>query len=159
MNFLNFRAKEMKISKMTHVEMKDFSGKTNEPKTESLVKYLQSRISDGSSLEDIVNAFEDMCNIPIKEDMILFETGTYSFTGEPMFEFSLVRQFPNDEDEYYQLHINVLYIPTKENMIFEQTTWNEDIEENIFDYIRKTPVFAYCKENVFSGVEIYLDET
>lgn len=44
-------------------------------------------------------------------------------------------------------------------MIFEQTTWNEDIEENIFDYIRKTPVFAYCKENVFSGVEIYLDET
>lgn len=149
----------MKISKMTHVEMKDFSGKTNEPKTESLVKYLQSRISDGSSLEDIVNAFEDMCNIPIKEDMILFETGTYSFTREPMFEFSLVRQFPNDEDEYYQLHINVLYIPTKENMIFEQTTWNEDIEENIFDYIRKTPVFAYCKENVFSGVEIYLDET
>ena len=50
----------MKISKMTHVEMKDFSGKTNEPKTESLVKYLQSRISDGSSLEDIVNAFEDI---------------------------------------------------------------------------------------------------
>ena len=34
MNFLNFRAKEMKTSKMTHVEMKDFSGKTNETKNE-----------------------------------------------------------------------------------------------------------------------------
>ncbi len=71
----------------------------------------------------------------------------------------MVRQFPNDEEEYYQIHIDVLYIPTKENMIFKQATWNEDIEENIFDYIRKTPAFAYCKENVFSRVEIYLDET
>ena len=35
-------------------------------------------------------------------DMILFETGTFSFTGENLFYFSLVRQFPNDEDEYYR---------------------------------------------------------
>ena len=144
---------------MPHVEIKCFSGKTNEQKIKRLVKYLQNRISDKSSLEDIVDVFEDMCNIPINEDMILFETGTYSFTGEPMFEFSLVRQFPNDDEEYYQIHIDVLYIPTKENMIFKQTTWNKDIEENIFDYIRKTPAFAYCRENVFSRVEIYLDET
>ena len=68
---------------------------------ESLLKYLQNRISDNSSLEDIVSVFEEMCSIPIKEDMILFETGTYTFTGEPMFNFSLVRQFPNDEEEYY----------------------------------------------------------
>ena len=105
-------------------------------KNEKLIKYLQKRISDKSSLENIIDVFEDMCNIPIKEDMILFETGTYSFTGEPMFEFSLVRQFPNGEDEYCQIHVDVLYIPTEENMIFEQTVWNEDIEENIFDYIK-----------------------
>ena len=60
---------------------------------ESLLGYLQNSISDNSSLEHIVSMFEEMCNMPLKEDMILFETGTYSFTGKPMFNFSLVRQF------------------------------------------------------------------
>ena len=65
--------------------------------------------------------------------MILFETGTYSFTGKPMFNFSLVRQFPNDEEEYYQIHVDVLYIPTEENKDFQRTIWNEDIEEDILN--------------------------
>ena len=92
-------------------------------------------------------------------DMILFETGTYSFTGKPMFNFSLVRQFPNDEEEYYQIHVDVLYIPTEENKDFQRTIWNEDIEEDIFSYIKKTPEFNSCKDKVFSKIEIYLDET
>lgn len=126
---------------------------------ESLLKYLQNRISDKSSLEDIVDVFEEMCNIPVKEDMILFETGTYSFTGEPMFYFSLVRQFPNHEEEYYQIHVDVLYVSTAENKNFEQNIWNEDIEENIFSYIKKTSEFSFCKNKEFSKVELYLDET
>lgn len=126
---------------------------------ESLLIYLQNRISDKSSLENIVDVFEEMCNIPIKEDMILFETGTYSFTGEKMFNFSLVRQFPNAEEEYYQIHVDVLYMPTEENKDFERNIWNEDIEENIFNYIKKTPEFNSCRDKEFSKVEIYLDET
>ena len=51
---------------------------------ESLLGYLKNSISDNSSLEHIVSVFEEMCNMPLKEDMILFETGTYSFTGKPM---------------------------------------------------------------------------
>lgn len=135
--------------------MRLFKKATNE----KLLKYLQNRISDKSSLEDIVNVFENMCNIPIKEDMILFETGTYSFTGEPKFYFSLVRQFPNCQEEFYQIHVDVLYIPTEGTMYFEQTVWNEDIKENIFNYIKKSPEFDYCKKQTFSKVEIYLDET
>ena len=127
--------------------------------TEKLLKYLQNRISDKSSLEDIVNIFENMCNIPIEEDMILFETGTYSFTGEPQFQISLVRQFPNCQEEYYQIHVDVLYSPTEGNMYFKQTVWNEDIKENIFNYIKESPEFDYCKKKAFSKVEIYLDET
>ena len=42
---------------------------------ESLLGYLKNSISDNSSLEHIVNVFEEMCNMPLKEDMILFETG------------------------------------------------------------------------------------
>lgn len=56
-------------------------------KNEKLIKYLQKRISDKSSLENIIDVFEDMCNIPIKEDMILFETGTYSLPESQCLNF------------------------------------------------------------------------
>ena len=52
-----------------------------------------------------------------------------------------------------------LYIPTEENKDFQRTIWNEDIEEDIFSYIKKTPEFNFCKDKVFSKIEIYLDET
>lgn len=128
-------------------------------KKEDLLEYLKNGISDNTRLEDIIIVFEQMCNIPIKGDEILFETGTYSFTGEPMFYFSLVRQFSNGKGEYYQLHAEVLYTPTDENKDFEQSVWNEDIEENIFAYIKKTPEYGWCKDKAYSKVEIYLDET
>lgn len=55
--------------------------------------------------------------------------------------------------------MDVLYIPTEENKDFQRTIWNEDIEEDIFSYIKKTPEFNFCKDKVFSKIEIYLDET
>ena len=126
---------------------------------EKIAEYLRNTISDGMAIKDIVDIFENSCQPMNEEDMILFETGTYSFTGKPMFNFSLVRQFPNDEEEYYQIHVDVLYMPTEENKDFERTIWNEDIEENIFNYIKKTPEFSFCKDKEFSKLEIYLDET
>lgn len=65
---------------------------------ESILKFLQDRISETISLVEIVNVFEKMCSASVEGDMIIFETGTYSFSGEPMFCFSLVRQFPNEEE-------------------------------------------------------------
>lgn len=126
---------------------------------DSLIKFLKDKITDKTPLEEIVDVFEKMCSIPLEEDMILFETGTFTtFASEPVFEISLVRQFSND-DEFFQLHVDILYKPTSENKIFNEATWNEDLSENIFDYIRKSEVFAYAKNKEYIKVEIYLDET
>ena len=110
-------------------------------------------------LENIVDVFEQMCQTPIENDMILFETGTFSFSGEPLFYFSLTRQFPNEEEEFYQIVVNILYKPTDENKAFHAAVWNEDIGENIFDYIRKSEAFAYAKRDEYIRTEIYMDET
>lgn len=108
---------------------------------ESFIKFLKDKIVDKMSPEEIVTVFEQMYSIPLEEDMILFETGTFSaFMSEPVFKISLVRQFPNN-DEFYQIHTDILYKPTDENKIFRETTWNEDLSENIFDYIRKSEAF------------------
>lgn len=125
-----------------------------------LVAYLKNAITDKMPLENIVDVFEQMCQVPIEEDMILFETGTYSFTGEPFFYFSLVRQFPNNiDDEFYQIHVDVLYVPTDENEAFQSSVWDGDVEGNIFDYIRKSPDFAYAKNEEYVRVDIFLTET
>ena len=61
---------------------------------DSLLKFLKDKIVDKMPLEEIVDVFEQMCSIPLEDDMILFETGTFStFEPEPVFEISLV-SFP-----------------------------------------------------------------
>lgn len=48
--------------------------------------------------------------------MILFETGTFTIFGdEPMFQISLVRQFSNENEEFYQIHVDILYESDNEN--------------------------------------------
>lgn len=120
---------------------------------------LKREITEKMSLHEIVDAFERMCRIPIADDMILFETGTFSFTGEPLFYFSLVRQFPNAEEEYYQIHVDVLYTPDSTNQAFSFNVWDINIEENIFDSIRKSEAFIYSKSKPYQKIDIYMDET
>ncbi len=133
-------------------------GKGKSP--ESFIKFLKDKIIDKMSPEEIVTVFEQMCSIPLEEDMILFETGTFSaFVSKPVFKISFVRQFPNDDEEFYQIHPDILYKPTDENKIFNEVRWNEDLSENIFDYIRKSEAFAYAKNQEYIKAEIYSDET
>lgn len=39
---------------------------------EKLINFLKDKITDKISFEEIVNVFEQMCNIPLEEDMIFF---------------------------------------------------------------------------------------
>lgn len=126
---------------------------------EKLLKFLQEKITKDTSLESIVATFEQMCSIPVKEDMILFETGTFDFSAEEKFYFSMVRQFPNAEEEFFQLHVDVLYEPTEKNKDYQQTTWNDEVDGNIFEYIKNSLEYKYCKGDRICNVEIYLDET
>ncbi|HIY01482.1 MAG TPA: hypothetical protein IAA26_06530 [Candidatus Blautia faecipullorum] len=123
------------------------------------IKDLETKITEGMSLKEIVGVFEQMSQEPIEEEMFLFETGTFDFTGEEMFYFSMVRQFPNEEDEYYQIHVNVLYEPSEKTSQFLTMVWDEDLDENFFDYIRTSEAFEAVKDDKYVDVEIYMDET
>ena len=124
------------------------------------LEFLKERITDRMSLEDMVAIFEDLCRDPIEDEMILFETGTFtSISDKPLFQLSLVRQAPNEDEEFYQVHLDIFYEASQDNQIFSESTWDEDLEENIFDYIRASEVFAYAKEQEYQAVKIYLEET
>ena len=124
------------------------------------LEFLRERITDKMPLEDMVAIFEDLCREPIYDEMILFETGTFtSISDKPLFQLSLVRQAPNEDEEFYQVHLDIFYEASQDNQIFSEATWDEDIEEDIFDYIRASDVFAYAKKQEYLAVNIYLDET
>ena len=124
------------------------------------LEFLRERITDKMSLEDMVAIFEDLCREPIEDEMILFEVGTFtSISDKPLFQLSLVRQVPDEDEEYYQVHLDILYEASRENQIFSESTWDEDLEENIFDYIRNSKVFVYAKEQKYLAVKIYMDQT
>ena len=60
---------------------------------ENLIKFLEEKITDKMPVEGIVDVFEQMCSTPLEEDMVLFETGTFTdFSKEPFFQISLVPQ-------------------------------------------------------------------
>ena len=128
----------------------------------NILEFLEQSIVDKYCLDALISAFEEMCKIPIDEEtekMILFETGTFSFTGKSMFYFSLVRQYPNEEEEYCQLHLDIMFEPTSDNVSFQQATWSFEIEDNIFDYIRKSKEYMRLKDIPIAKIDIYMDET
>lgn len=124
------------------------------------LEFLRERITDKMPLEEMVAVFEDLCSVPIEDEMILFETGTFTTVSDkPLFQLSLVRQAPNEYEEFYQVHLDIFYEACQENEIFHESTWDEDLEENIFDYIRASEVFAYAIDQEYQAVKIYLEET
>jgi len=124
------------------------------------LEFLRERITDKMPLEDMVAIFEDLCREPIDDEMILFEVGTFTnVSDKPLFQLSLVRQVPDEDEEYYQVHLDIFYEASQDNQIFSESTWDEDLEENIFDYIRASEVFNYAKEQEYLSVKMYLDET
>ena len=124
------------------------------------LEFLRERITDKMPLEDMVAIFEDLCREPIDDEMILFESGTFtSISDNPLFQLSLVRQAPNEDEEFYQVHLDIFYEANQDNQIFSESTWDEDLEENIFDYIRNSEVFAYAREKEYLAVKMYLEET
>lgn len=126
---------------------------------EKIAEYLRNRITNKITLKDIVDIFEQDCQPMNEDDIILFETGTYNFTGEELFYFSLVKKVPAEDDEYYQLHIDILYKPNAENRKFHSAVWDDGLEENIFDYIRNSEAFNYAQKDCYIKMDIYVDET
>ena len=124
-----------------------------------LLEYLKQNITTDVSLDEILSIFEEMCKTPIEEDLLLNEYGVYDFTGEDLFYYDLVRQYPDGEDEYFQLRVSIMFSPDEENRSLEDTLWSDDSDENFFEYIRKSDGYAYAKAHKFKSIDIRIDQT
>lgn len=130
---------------------------------QKLVVYrtLNDSIHDGMTLEEMIDAFAEMCKISVGEpDGLLFETGNYDFTGENLFCFSLVRQFQFlSGDEYVQLRLDVTYTPSIKTALCRTTKWGSLIDGNFFGMVKNSRSFRLAKEMPIIGVRVSVEET
>lgn len=124
-----------------------------------LLQFLKSNISADNTLDEIINVFEEMCKAPIEEDLLLNEYGVYNFTGEDLFYYDLVRQYPDGEDEFYQLRVSIMFAPDEENRYLQATLWEDYTDEDFFDYIRKSDGYEYAKNHKLKSIDIRIDQT
>lgn len=130
---------------------------------QKLVVYrtLRASIHAGMSLEEMIDAFAEMCRISVGDpDNLLFEAGTYSFTGEKMFYFSLVRQFQfMDAEEYVQLRLDVLYAPEPKTRLLHCTRWDSRIDGDFFTMVKESRVYEAVQNLPIAKVDIRIEET
>lgn len=131
----------------------------NEVSGMSLLNFLKENISTDNTVDEIINVFEEMCKTSVEEDLLLLEYGVYDFTGEELFYYDLVRQYPDGEGEYYQLRVSLMFSPDEANRELQDTLWGDDTNENFFDYIRKSSGYDYAKNHTIKSIDIRIDQT
>ena len=122
---------------------------------------LRDSIKDGMTLDEMIDAFVAMCRLSVGEpDDLLFETGTYNFTGKKRFYFSLVRQFQyKSGDEYIQLHLDICYTPSPATARICDTEWGSLLEGDFFDMVRSSTAYEKVKDQPIAGIEVRIEET
>ena len=124
-----------------------------------LLEFLNKNISKDNTVCEIIDVFKEMCKTPIEEELLLLEYGVYAFSGEELFYFDLVKQYPDGEDEYYQLRVSLMFDIDEENRELDDILWSDDTEENFFDYISQSSGYKYAMNNQFKDMKIRLDQT
>ena len=130
-----------------------------------LLEFLQNRLGERATLAQAVDAFAEMCAIPVDSemDMLLFESGSFGFfVSGASFQVSLVRQFTTGQeegDEFTQLHMDLFYEPTEELLALETNCfWSTDVKD-FWQAVRDSAVFRFLQDAVPAERSLDMDET
>lgn len=119
---------------------------------------LRNKIRRDMPLEKLVDTFCGLCSEVQKDVMYLFETGIFQFTCDEEFYFSLVRQCDTVGDEYYQVHLDIIFPPSKANYNMSQTKWLNTADE-MRNYIKNSDEYKLLADEPIYKVEVWADKT
>ena len=127
---------------------------------------LREKIPDTAALPEILTYFEEMCRIPVEnaeidDDLLLYETGVFGFSGSDEIHFSLTRQFSDGEGEYVQVRVDARYPDREDSIQLQDTLWSDwvDDKESFFDYIRRSVAYTALADTPPMAVDITCDQT
>ena len=127
---------------------------------EDSLAFLQSNVSDSMSFGQIVDLFEQLCEHPTKDELIVFEAGTYAFIGTDGFTVSLSRQIPNGtDDEFFLIRAELSFAPDAENKAIEDVMWLDLAHGDDFSAVRSSDAFLYADSHTPNHIELRIEET
>lgn len=114
--------------------------------------FLQGKLNDDSTAEDIVAAYEELCKDEELPNL------TYDCNCEnDEFVFCMTRDYENSEGEYFQLRTTIRYDrPPKR--FYECLLLNGD-KQKFLDGVRSSKGYKYASENKGRDLKIYILET
>ena len=127
-----------------------------------LCKKLEKKIEQNMSLDEAIQAFFDVVAEakPNDEEMLLYEVGCYSF-GEDSEScyFSLVRQTPAPDDEFYQLHLDIQYDICDEVRSLSECEWYEKGDDDLQEHVKNSEAYNVLKDKTIKEIRVWVDET
>jgi hypothetical protein len=108
-------------------------------------------------------AFRAFASVPVSvaNDDLLFQCGTYDFTGESRFHWNLTRQFTHEEDGEYsgmeQLQLTILYEATPDLASVTTNIWSLDCGsvQEWFARVEALPAFQSILDRTPVGCEVF----
>lgn len=125
-----------------------------------LSKTLAKRITSETTLDQAVNAFFEVVSQakPNEEAMLLFEVG-YNSGENDSCSVGLLRQTPTREDEYYQMHMELVFEGGELDASFEESEWREYGEDDLKEYILQSKAYKALMKKKPIRYEVWADET
>ncbi len=128
-----------------------------------LYKTLKKRVKACKTLEDIVETFFDVISEAEEnpEEEVSYTAGTYPLNYLPGLDgvmFNLMRWTPTEDDEYYQLQINVTFDIKDEEIPYDNMT-DVDGVDALKEAILDSDSFQALKDRKIKKVEVDLVET
>lgn len=127
-----------------------------------IYQYLRNAVTDDSTLEEMVDAFAEMCDIPVEtgSEMFLYEVYSYEFDGEEYLNCHIVRQVdePNS-DEYIQLHLDIVYLFDEDMADFHEITWYEADADGFLEHIRSGNIYRTLMGKAIHERYVSIDST
>ena len=116
------------------------------------------------TLPEMVDIFEQMSKMPIDtdDDTLLLDTCYYdpTFSGKIVHIFSLVRQIPDDEDEYYQLRLEITFETQETAISFPEPIWSDAlVGQDFFEAVKNSTPYQQAINQKILKAEIYLNQT
>lgn len=131
-----------------------------------LADSLREKIPDTATLSEILTYFEEMCRIPVEnveneDDLLLYETGVFGFSGSDEIHFSLTRQFPDGEGGSVEILLDIGFPDVKGRLQLEDELCSDELDEReeIFDYIRRSAGYIALENIPPTAVDITCDQT
>lgn len=127
-----------------------------------LCKMLEEEVKQVTTLDQAIDAFFKVVSLakPNDEEMLLYEVGCYSFDGpDKNCEFCLVRQTPTRDDEFYQMHMELIFEAGEEEQKLDECEWHEKGDDDLRDYVHQSNAYNVLKNKQFSKIRVWVDET